>query len=370
VKRPVRPADASCLRPLARAALPLKQAAALCQAGAQAAAKIGESLSAELKAPLRCTGRVAEAPARAGGLPEGCCYLILALGVDGRRALLELETGTAASLVDKLWGGEGGTALPQELSDAEIACVSYLALHAVRAARSVDALESVLSPRFLAVARDVGEAGAVLAQEHSWVAVELELDLAGVKGGGRLLLPARTATRIARSSQRTALRAPLAAEIGKASLSACLVAGAADLTESEISRLSEGDAVVLSGLSRHADGVRGRASLLFADGFHLHGQLEGRAFTVASAVDALCPESPMNDAKTLISALPIEVQIELARLKIPLSKLDQLQPGAVLDLNTALTEPVILRVGDRAVAQAELVDIEGELGARILALLP
>jgi type III secretion protein Q len=370
VKRTVRPADATCLRPLARAALTLNQAAALRQAGAQAAAKIGESLSAELKAPVRCSGRVVEAPARSGGLPEGCCYLVLALGADGRRALLEIETGIAASLVDKLSGGEGGSALPQEPSDAEVAAVSYLALHAVRAARGVEAVESALTPRFLALARDVGEAGAVLALEHTWVAIELELDVAGVKGGGRLLLPARTANRIARAAQRATARGPLAAEVGKAALSACLMAGAADLTESEFSQLSEGDAVVLPGLSRHADGVRGKACLLFADGFHLHGQLEGRAFTLASAVDALCPESPMNDGKTLISALPIEVQIELARLKIPLSKLDQLQPGAALDLNTALTEPVVLRVGDRAVAQAELVDIEGELGARILALLP
>jgi type III secretion protein Q len=31
---------------------------------------------------------------------------------------------------------------------------------------------------------------------------------------------------------------------------------------------------------------------------------------------------------------------------------------------------VLLRVGDRVVARAELVDIEGEVGARILTLVP
>jgi len=31
---------------------------------------------------------------------------------------------------------------------------------------------------------------------------------------------------------------------------------------------------------------------------------------------------------------------------------------------------VLLRVGDRAVARAELVDVEGQVGARILEVLP
>jgi len=68
--------------------------------------------------------------------------------------------------------------------------------------------------------------------------------------------------------------------------------------------------------------------------------------------------------------LPVEVEIELTRLLLPLSELAGLKPGALLPLHINASEPVLLRVGDRAVARAELVDIEGEVGARILTLLP
>lgn len=68
--------------------------------------------------------------------------------------------------------------------------------------------------------------------------------------------------------------------------------------------------------------------------------------------------------------LPVDVEIELTRVMVPLSELAALKPGALLPLHISANEPVLLRVGDRAVARAELVEIEGEVGARVLALLP
>ena len=340
-----------------------------CQAGELVASRVAAALHAELKAPFQCTSRVVDAPARAGGLPEGCCYLVLALAHDGRRALLELETGFAAALVDRLSGGSGACFAPQQPSAAEIAALSYLALHGLRAARGVEPVEASLAPRFLLLARDSNEASAVLAQERAWVAVELTLSLGEVKGGARLLLPASSARRMARECARSEAAGPLPEPVAKAQLDATLVGGSAGLLDDQVSQLAEGDAVVLGGLTRSGKGLCGEASLCFHD-FHLFGRLEGGAFTLASIADALCPEALMHDSPTQVSSLPIEVRVELKRLKVPLARLDQIKPGSVIELDTALCDPVVLRVGDRAVAQAELVDIEGELGARILALLP
>ncbi len=71
-----------------------------------------------------------------------------------------------------------------------------------------------------------------------------------------------------------------------------------------------------------------------------------------------------------VPPLPVDVEIELTRLMVPVSELAVLKPGALLPLHINASEPVLLRIGDRAVARAELVDIEGEVGARILTLLP
>lgn len=78
----------------------------------------------------------------------------------------------------------------------------------------------------------------------------------------------------------------------------------------------------------------------------------------------------MNERIEGMPPLPVDVEIELTRLMLPLSELAVLKPGALLPLRISANEPVVLRVGDRAVARAELVEIEGEVGARILALLP
>jgi len=68
--------------------------------------------------------------------------------------------------------------------------------------------------------------------------------------------------------------------------------------------------------------------------------------------------------------LPVELEIELGRLSLTVAELAGLRAGALLPLRISASEPVLLKVGARAVARAELVDIEGEVGARILELLP
>ncbi len=365
-----RPIDLTQLRPWSRAALAVQKARSMREAGAAAAAAAVQAIAGEIKSPLGCTPRLLEAPSRAAGLPDGCCYLVLALGVDGRRALIELETGFAAALVDRLSGGTCPAFAPQEPSAAEVAALSYLALHGLRAVRSIAAIEKALAPRFLFLARDSREAAALLSRERSWVSVELDLTVGDVSGFGRLLLPSTTAVRMARAFAKEQAPAPVAPAIAAAQLDARLLAGIADLTADDLAQLEVGDAVVLAGLRRSESGVTGEDARLEFPHFHLNGRFEDGRFTLMSVTDVIAPEALMHDTATQLSSLPIEVQVELAKLKVPLSKLDSLQPGSVLDLGVALTDAVVLRIGDRAVAQAELVDIDGELGARIIALFP
>jgi type III secretion protein Q len=81
------------------------------------------------------------------------------------------------------------------------------------------------------------------------------------------------------------------------------------------------------------------------------------------------PTIERKDQTELMPALPVDVEVELTRVRLTVGQLAQLRVGHVLPLRMDVSEPVTLRVGDRAVARAELVDIEGELGARILSLV-
>lgn len=65
---------------------------------------------------------------------------------------------------------------------------------------------------------------------------------------------------------------------------------------------------------------------------------------------------------------PIAVSVEVGRIELPLAEIAALRPGEVLSTGRALGERVALRIGERTVAWGELVDLEGEIGVRILEL--
>jgi type III secretion protein Q len=149
-----------------------------------------------------------------------------------------------------------------------------------------------------------------------------------------------------------------------------LLAGIADLTADDLAQLEVGDAVVLAGLRRSESGVTGEDARLEFPHFHLNGRFEDGRFTLMSVTDVIAPEALMHDTATQLSSLPIEVQVELAKLKVPLSKLDSLQPARSSTWASPSPTPWSCASAIARWPQAELVDIDGELGARIIALFP
>ena len=64
----------------------------------------------------------------------------------------------------------------------------------------------------------------------------------------------------------------------------------------------------------------------------------------------------------------VEISVAAGAVTLPLRQLLELAPGQVLSLNRPLGGTVELRVGPRVVGRGELVDVDGELGVRVLAL--
>jgi flagellar motor switch protein FliN/FliY len=67
-----------------------------------------------------------------------------------------------------------------------------------------------------------------------------------------------------------------------------------------------------------------------------------------------------------LKELPMNVTVELARLRITLEKLLQLVPGNMIELPIKPDQPVHLTVGGQLVGKAELVHLGDSLGIRIL----
>jgi type III secretion protein Q len=360
------PLESSILRPLPRAVVEIRRSSVLREAGRELCAAVEKGLGEELDAAFQCQPRIMEALHRTPPLADGRARLLLSLANRGERAILEVEEGFAAAVVDRLAGAPVGAVAPGPLSAAEAAALGFLALCALRASRRASLIAEEWSVRLARVAATPAEAAEFASPVAGWLSIDLDLRLGQLAGEGRLLLPAGAAQSLARLVRRPC-EAAAAAAVGACRLQGCLFAGQTQLNASDWQRLAPGDAVVLANLERLDGALAGPARLRFAL-FELHGVLSASGFRFSHSQSSHPPESAMPQSARP-PPLPVELEIELTRLSLPISELGQLQPGAVLELNTRLDQPVLVRIGDRAVARAELVDIDGEIGARVLELL-
>lgn len=171
--------------------------------------------------------------------------------------------------------------------------------------------------------------------------------------------------------------------LGDVALSIPLVAGVALVRRSDLRELLPGS-VFLPGepLWVNARG-HGRACLAAAGAergvgvdWGSNGEIVLRGETRSLAVDTSSPEGEMADAndvnQTLADAAleaPLVVRVEIGAVSLSASAWAALKPGDVIETGQRVAEPVLLRIGGRAVARGELVDIEGEVGVRVRELL-
>lgn len=74
--------------------------------------------------------------------------------------------------------------------------------------------------------------------------------------------------------------------------------------------------------------------------------------------------------ESLLHDVPLEVTVELGRIKLTLSELaSRLGPGSVIALDKVTGAPLDVRVNSRLVARAEAVAVGDRCGIRILELV-
>ena len=78
--------------------------------------------------------------------------------------------------------------------------------------------------------------------------------------------------------------------------------------------------------------------------------------------------SATGDTSPLGDDTPIELCLTLASFTLPLGELAALQPGDVIDTGRAVGAHVTLTASGRAVAIGELVELNGDVGLRVLEL--
>jgi type III secretion protein Q len=70
----------------------------------------------------------------------------------------------------------------------------------------------------------------------------------------------------------------------------------------------------------------------------------------------------------LLDEASLEVTVQLGATRLSLRQLGELAVGQIVPLGRPLAGPYEVRVAGRMVGQGELVDIDGELGVRIVSI--
>lgn len=84
------------------------------------------------------------------------------------------------------------------------------------------------------------------------------------------------------------------------------------------------------------------------------------------ATDAGDRLAPLQKASlTALSGLALPVHVRIGSASMTVGELLRLGPGSVVALDRRVDEPVEVLIGDRVVAQGELVSIDEEMGVRI-----
>ncbi|MCP3103311.1 type III secretion system cytoplasmic ring protein SctQ [Myxococcus sp. K15C18031901] len=359
-------------RRMSRAHLVLMDRPRVGQLGRVALRSVCEALGRELGTPVTAEARLLDAlVSPVGGLARPAIFALFELSAVGGTAVLELDPAVAIAGLERIAGAGARPGVVTELSRLEDATLGYLMLVGLSALRSLPELHALLAPRLTRVTMKAEDVLARLEGRPSWVAVELRLGVGEVSAGGRLLVPAQVLQSVFQALP--AERREGASEVLTATLALRVLMGRTGLTGTSAESLAEGDVVLLEGLRREGPALRGRGRLV-ARGFELQGEFQSGGFSLTRArTRALSQESDMvtsDEGLAEMPPLPVDVEVELTRVMVSLSELATLKPGSLLPLHMNAVQPVLLRVGERAVARAELVEIEGEVGARILALLP
>lgn len=299
--------------------------------------------------------------------------------------LVSVALGAEGPLLDRLEAAERFGLLGAETAEAVLAAdgvlVSELARLIARAPSVAPATRATPGERGL-VAHGLAWLLTMLPgglcwqlSEHSgaaekwrgWLVLELRLGLQRSAVAWLLLPPDVSMGRSSRGSPRPRPWLEHAPVDVAMQLTRC------ELPVVELHGLAVGDHVVFDACPRQLDGAELR--LAVGGGFFAATLNDGDVTIAAPWVADRRPrrawarpqeDSRMGDESTLIDELELEIVIELGRLKLPVAQLTGLDTGDVLALGRPLVAPVELRVGDRLVARAELVDVDGEAGVRVV----
>lgn len=364
---------------------------------------ICEILQEALKVPAKLSGvdiQPIDARNLKSMLPAQSCFALLGAAPGTHKIIVDIDPALVTQAIDRLLGGDGQTAvIRRSLTQVEQGVVSFMLLKLIGTFYDgwTSGREVALTLDDFLGTRD--ELENIIEDDTDYYLFGLKASLGDCIGYARILLPARFietfAKPIAQSGgtpeelehMRQVLR-----QIADQEVEMKVEAGRLELSPGDIATLEAGDIIILEHhqLTLTPEGPTGNISAYIGAGNNgrLQGQLviaEGQLkFAISQILVQEQPiEAPMTDELTdeptiqevtdnlpetegLLRDIDAPVVIELGRLKMNTAQVARLKSGQILRLPRNANDPVDLVVNDKLFARGELVEIDGELGVRLV----
>ena len=162
---------------------------------------------------------------------------------------------------------------------------------------------------------------------------------------------------------------PARRRLGELPVRASMVAGRARWSPADLASLAPGEVLALDGLSRRGGALTGDVSIALGHPPALTRAARLRDDGAVVLVGALEPFMEDHDDDARLETLPVEVAVEVAREAFSFAEVAAWRAGEVVPFRARVGEAVTIRASGRAVARGELVDVEGDIGVRILEIL-
>lgn len=345
----------------------------------------------------------------ATSFPEHAALVRIGLEPQPEKIIWELDPVLAAMSVDRLLSGKGDDAgLSRDFTDIEQGVLTYALLRIVQAFRTGLQEGSELAVRLEGFAQNPEVYRSLFAEDTVFHVAAYKISVGKMVAFTRLCIP-HTLTAAAFSLPEEPeegevflrhMRQNLA-RVGEQWVLARARVATLDLTNEDLEALAVGDIVLLENhqLTGPPESLQGVANVRIGRGKNggITTQIlwrNGHADLQIASIDpeqepqdmadegtpepaaqveegGEAPEAPADNLaenEGLLRDVPAPVAVELARLKMTTAQVIRLKAGQILRLGRGPNDTVDLVVNNRVFARGELIEVDGELGVRLVQL--
>lgn len=341
-------------------------------------------------------------------VPEHAVLVRIGMAPKEEKIIWELDPVLGAMLIERLLGGRSEeVGLSRKLTDIEEGVITYGLLRLVAAFQTNWEQGSELAVRLEAFDQSIELFRPLFPEDATFHQISVRASVGEVVAFSRVFIPnSLTAGAFSLPEEPVgseghwrALRQNLA-RIGEQWVLGRTQVATIDLAPEDMAALDLGDIVLLEnhqlqGTGEALSGVadvrigRGKNGTLRCNLLWRNGRLDLQIAEIAlqeepqKMSDEDIPAEPadieeggeaapiednLQESEGLLRDVPAPVVVELGRLKMSTSQVIRLKQGQILRLGRSPADPVDLVVNNRIFARGELIEVDGEIGVRLVQL--